>query len=235
MTVSSCTSVKEPAVQGMWGIFQVFADTIVACTLTAFALLSATVDAVPVESAENLLTPQSSAVMISLSGESGKIPLTDSKQHSLPAQYGKSKPTFVNAAIARGEFDENGRLCRITAEEIEGVSLVTLAFAQHFGSAAEQILSIAVALFAFSTVIGWSFYGERGFEYLFGKKSVGIYRVLGAAAAFAGAVTSLSAVWGISDIFNGLMILPNLIGLFLNRKTVVSVTEDYLRRRKRTS
>ena len=116
--VHSSSNVIEPVKQGMWGIFEVFADTIVVCTLTALTILT-----------------------------SGCVDLS------------------------------TGQLTAV-AEEIGSSSLVSYAFEQSFGKGGSMFIAIAIFLFAYSTVLGWSHYGSKAFEYLFGTKAIMGYRVI---------------------------------------------------------
>lgn len=159
--VHSASDVKEPVVQGMWGIFEVFFDTIIVCTLTAFAILS-------------------------------------------------------TGALETG---------------LTGVPLVSAAFNHGFGAFAGKFVALAVLLFAFSTVLGWSYYGEKGMEYLFGTASTMIYKVLFVAFILVGATMNLALAWNISDTLNGLMAIPNLIGVLLLSGTVFGITRNYLGRK----
>ncbi|MFI3237315.1 MAG: alanine/glycine:cation symporter family protein [Lachnospiraceae bacterium] len=165
--VHSASNVKEPVRQGMWGIFEVFADTIVVCTLTALVILT-----------------------------SGCIDLTT------------------------GEM--------LTASE--GSVLVSDAFAGVFGYAGSAFIAIAILLFAFSTVLGWSYYGTKAWEYLFGTKSTMLYKIVFVAFIFVGATMSLSLAWDISDTFNGLMAIPNLIGVLALSPLVIKITKNYVQR-----
>lgn len=131
--------------QGMWGIFQVLADTLVGCTATALCILS-----------------------------SGAL--------------------------------ESG---------LTGVALSTEAFSGVFGAVGRVFVAISIVLFAFATLISWSYYGEKSLEYLAGEKLIPVYRLIYAAFAALGCVLSLDAVWKVADIFNGFMAIPNLIGLLL--------------------
>ena len=77
----------------------------------------------------------------------------------------------------------------------------------------KPLITIALALFAFSTLLGWSYYGERGAEYLFGSKIILPYKIMFVIMAFVGSVIELDLVWNIADILNGLMVIPNVIGM----------------------
>lgn len=166
--VHSSSNVKEPVRQGMWGIFEVFADTIVVCSLTAFTVLS-----------------------------SGLVNL------------------------------ETGEVISSS----EGSALVGEAFATVFGKAGPAFIAIAILLFAFSTVLGWSIYGSRAFEYLFGTKATIIYRVIFVVFILCGATMSLSLAWDLSDTFNGLMAIPNLIGVLSLSPVVMKITKNYVDRK----
>ncbi len=90
------------------------------------------------------------------------------------------------------------------------------------------IFAVSLVVFAFATILGWSFYGERAAVYLFGKESLRFYRLCYLAAVFAGAAASMEVIWKLSDLFNGLMAVPNLVCLLLLQKTVVKETDYYL-------
>ena len=168
--VHSSSNVREPVRQGMWGIFEVFADTIVVCTLTALTVLSS-----------GLVDLDTGAV------------LTDSA----------------------------------------GSALVGQAFATVFGQFGPMFIALAILLFAFSTVLGWSHYGSTAFEYLFGTKSTVIYKVVFVAFIVVGATMNLALAWDLSDTFNGLMAIPNLIGVLTLSPIVMKITKNYVDRRIR--
>lgn len=123
-------------------------------------------------------------------------------------------------------------------EALQGVQITTDAFRKglHFlpSQAASFILMICLVFFAFTTILGWNYYGERCLEYLSGKNktAVMIYRILYIAAVFIGPYMTVSAVWTIADIFNGLMALPNLVALFALNSVVAKDTKDYFKRLK---
>lgn len=166
--VHSASNIKEPVMQGMWGIFEVFADTIVVCTLTALAILT-----------------------------SGVVDL--STGHMISTQ--------------------------------ESTALVSEAFSTVFGKGGSAFIAIAILMFAFSTVLGWSQYGMRGFEYLFGTKATIIFRVVFVAFILVGATMKLSLAWDLSDTFNGLMAIPNLIGVLSCSGIVMAITRNYTDRK----
>ena len=171
--VHSNSNVKEPVKQGMWGIFEVFADTIVVCTLTAFAILS-----------------------------SGLINL------------------------------QTGTL----AEAFSGLTkndLVATVFEQKFGTVGSGFIAVSIMLFAFSTVLGWSHYGTKACEYLLGEKRTVPYRVLFVLLVFGGAVMGDNLAWDLADTFNGLMMIPNLIGVIVLSGTVAKITKNYVDRHLR--
>lgn len=167
--VHSASDVKEPVVQGMWGIFEVFADTLVVCTITALTILTSGV-------------------------------------------YDMS--TYVTA-IANGET------------VVTGTALTSNAFSSvmPFG---DKFVAIGIMLFAFSTVLGWSYYGERAIEYLFGLKGVMPYKIIFICVIYLGCTASLNLVWDIADTLNGFMAVPNLIAITLLSGQVVKMTKDYI-------
>lgn len=166
--VHSSSNVKEPVRQGMWGIFEVFADTIIVCTLTAFTVLS-----------------------------SGLVDLE------------------TGAVISSAE----------------GSALVGEAFATVFGNVGPAFIAVAILLFAFSTVLGWSHYGTKAFEYLFGSKATIIYRAVFIVFILFGATMSLDLAWDLSDTFNGMMAIPNLIGVLTLSPVVMRITKNYVDRK----
>ncbi|WP_404356879.1 alanine/glycine:cation symporter family protein [Methylotuvimicrobium sp. KM1] len=128
-------------------------------------------------------------------------------------------------------------VCTITALVIltatpwtEGVSagvLTSLSFAETLGSAGTLVVALATVLFAFSTLIGWSYYGEKAVEYLLGARVIVLYRVVFVAVIVIGATMQLELVWNFSDLMNGLMAMPNLIGLLLLSNVVRAETRRY--------
>ncbi len=107
-----------------------------------------------------------------------------------------------------------------------GAELTTKAFAAGMPGGG-YIVTLGIILFAYSTILGWCYYGEKSFEYLFGVKAVLPYRVVFVIFVGVGAVAKLSFVWNLSDTLNGLMAVPNLIGLLLLTPVIVSETKKY--------
>jgi AGCS family alanine or glycine:cation symporter len=107
--------------------------------------------------------------------------------------------------------------------------MTSAAFAHNLGQAGNYIVAIAVIFFALSTVLGWAYYGERCAVRLFGIKIRMPYRVIFTAAIMLGAMFELSTVWTIADILNGLMALPNLIGLLILSGLIARETRAYLK------
>lgn len=165
--VHSNSNVKEPVRQGMWGIFEVFADTIVVCTLTALTVLTS-----------GLVDLETGAVLSSN----------------------------------------------------EGSALVSEAFSLQFGSFGGKFIAISILLFAFSTVLGWSHYGTKAFEYLFGTKATVVYKTIFVVFIVIGATMKMDLAWDLSDTFNGLMAIPNLIGVVTLSPIVYKITINYVAR-----
>lgn len=276
--VHSASDVKEPVVQGMWGIFEVFFDTIIVCTLTAFVLLSSTTgNVVSIDEAlQNVSTTTQYVNIADGNKYQGEIPLVDEHDNEVIVQGNESTPkenigttynvktedgkemqvdtlnsqsktandyVFTNimsiTGIARVDADNNPILDSngneiiesVKIDKVNGVPLVTYAFSQRFGDVAGIVLAIAILLFAFSTVLGWSFYGTKSVEYLFGTKATVVYKVIFVAFIVVGATMSLDLVWDIADTLNGLMAIPNLIGVLALSGLVAKITVNYIKRK----
>ncbi len=105
---------------------------------------------------------------------------------------------------------------------------LTRAAVSDLGFIGPVLLAIGLLTFVFSTILGWSYYGEKACEYLFGTRSILPYRMLWVAAVMVGSVSTLKAVWDFADVANGLMAVPNLISLLLLSHVVVGQTREYL-------
>lgn len=226
------SSVKEPAVQGMWSIFEVFFDTIVMCSLTAFVLLSSPCRALPAEECLNNVTAQAQYFRLTDSDTliTDGIRLPDTMQcrtadgKVLTAETGGTF-TFSNVLSVRCVSSPDGTEAVI--EIPDGAGLATYAFSQTFGGAAGKLLAAAVVMFAFSTVVGWSRFGADAAVYLLGNGAAAPFKVVFVLAAAAGACVNMDIAWGISDILNGLMAAPNLFAVLCLSGKVLDITRNY--------
>ncbi|NYV28336.1 sodium:alanine symporter family protein [Streptobacillus felis] len=148
----------HPVLQGMWGVFEVFMDTMVICTLTALVIL------------------------VTNTWNSG----------------------------------------------LSGSELTSYAFNQGFNGGG-YIVAIGLTLFAFSTILGWSFYGEKALIFLLGEKYVYFYRMIYIPIIFIGGIGGLKEVWAITDTLNGLMAIPNLIAVFMLQNVVIKMVKHYFK------
>lgn len=160
----AASDIKEPVQQGFFGIFEVFMDTIVICTMTALVILTSGVNI-----------------------------------------------TFGQAA---------------------GAELTISGFTATYGGWVSVLTAVAMCCFALSTIIGWGLYGTRCIEYLFGTKVNRGFMLVYSFIAIVGATTDLAVIWGISETFNGLMVIPNLIALFLLSGKVKELVSEYFAKHK---
>lgn len=155
----ACADTSKPVKQGFFGIFEVFVDTIVICTLTALVILCS----------------------------------------GVPVGYGQAA----------------------------GAELTISGFTSTYGGWVSIFTAVAMCCFAFSTVIGWGLYGQRCIEFLFGPKATKPFMAAYSLVAVVGATMNLGLMWSIAETFNGLMVIPNLIAVFLLSNTVVQLLKDY--------
>jgi AGCS family alanine or glycine:cation symporter len=155
--VHAATRVKHPAEQGFWGIFEVFADTLVICSITALSII-------------------------------------------------------LTGAWQTGET---------------GAGLTALAFGQVLPGIGPYLVVAGVVLFAYSTMLSWEYYGEKCLEYLAGPKIRLGYRIFFIPFLFIGAIGALEAIWDLADTLNGLMAIPNLVGLLGLSPVVIKITKEY--------
>ena len=158
----ACADTRKPVKQGFFGIFEVFVDTIVICTLTALVILCS----------------------------------------GVPFGYG----------------------------DAAGAELTILGFTSTYGSWVSIFTAIAMCCFAFSTIIGWGLYGTRCVEFLLGTRANRPFMILYALVAIVGATMELGLMWNIAETFNGLMVIPNLIAVFLLSGVVVRLVKEYFDR-----
>ena len=117
-----------------------------------------------------------------------------------------------------------------TGEQITAALMTSEAFTHGLpGQWGHWVVTVGLVLFAFSTILGWSYYGERNIERLFGRRMVMPFRVVFSLVVFVGATTELELVWAFSDVMNGLMALPNLIGLLILSGLIARETRHYLK------
>lgn len=143
--------------------------------------------------------------------------------------------TIVVCTITGLVIASSGALGTVNAsgELITGSALTILAFTSVLGEVGGILVSIAIALFAFSTIIGWEYHGEKAFEYLVkNPKYCLIYRLIFTAITYVGATTALKIVWNFADIMNGLMAIPNLISLVALSGVIAKEVKDYEEIRK---
>jgi AGCS family alanine or glycine:cation symporter len=118
--------------------------------------------------------------------------------------------------------------------ELKGAKLTALAFGEFFpGGIGEFIVTLTLIFFAYSTILGWCYYGEKSIEYLFKERAVKTYRIVFVIFVAVGTFLKLETVWRLSDIMNGLMAFPNLVGLIGLSAIIVSETNKYFYRRQK--
>lgn len=153
-----------------------------------------------------------------------------------------NEPVREGTVAMLGPFIDTIIICTMTAlvilvteantGEYNGGALTAHAFRSGLFGWGHYLVGIGLMFFAYSTMLGWSYYGDRCAEYLFGEKAIPVYRWLFVVFITVGAVGGLKVIWSIADIFNALMAIPNLIGLLLLSGVVVRETRSYCRRLK---
>jgi AGCS family alanine or glycine:cation symporter len=149
-----------------------------------------------------------------------------------------SSPVRSGLIGMMGTFLDTIVVCTMTALAIvasgawtsgeTGATLTQLAFQSAMPGVGDEIVAISLAIFALTTILGWSFYGERCWNYLVGPRSILPFRLLWTAAVFIGAVTHLDLAWTVADTLNALMAVPNLIALLALAPVVVRLTREQL-------
>ena len=109
----------------------------------------------------------------------------------------------------------------LVPQGLTGTALTQAAFAQAFGSFGDIFIAICMLFFAFSTILGWYFFGEVNFKALFGTKAVPVYSLIVVIFVFIGSFQKVNIVWAMSDLFNGIMAFPNLLALLALSGTVI--------------
>jgi AGCS family alanine or glycine:cation symporter len=113
-----------------------------------------------------------------------------------------------------------------------GAALTSMAFQEALPGVGNYLVAIALAVFAFTTILGWSFYGERCIEFLFGVKAIVPYRIAWILAIPVGATLNLGFVWLVADTLNAMMALPNLIALLMLSPIVFKLTREHFEKEK---
>ncbi|WP_445621645.1 alanine/glycine:cation symporter family protein [Kushneria sp. Sum13] len=148
-----------------------------------------------------------------------------------------NSPVRQGMVAMLGTFIDTIVVCSVTALAIltsgqwldgdSGASLTSLAFRTALPGPGDYIVAIALAIFAFTTILGWSYYGERCFQYLFGSRAARVYRIAFVLAIPVGAMAHLDFIWLLADTFNALMAIPNLIALALLSPVVFKLTREH--------
>ena len=137
--------------------------------------------------------------------------------------------SITGIVLVMGILQSNGGAFAVP--DLEGAALTTATFDAMLSGYGGWVVTIGLIFFAYSTTLGWCYYGEKCVTYVFGDKSVPIYRVIYVATVMLGTVLSLDMVWAAADTFNGLMAVPNLIALLLLSKVIVQETRDFKAKR----
>ena len=154
-----------------------------------------------------------------------------------PAEQGliSMTGTFIDTIIICSMTGLALVLTGVWQGDAAGAAMTSAAFASAYGFFGSQLLTIALVLFAFTTILGWNYYGERACIYLFGSKGVLPYRLIFIALIASGAFLKLEAIWILADIVNGLMAIPNLIALIALSGVIVAETNKYMNRHKKAA
>ena len=147
-----------------------------------------------------------------------------------PAEQGliSMTGTFIDSLVICTLTGLSLILSDVWQSDLNGAIMTQAAFASIFPTIGPLFLTLSLSLFAFTTILGWSYYGERCFEFLFGVKGINGYRAIFVTMVLLGAFLKLDVVWIIADIVNGLMALPNLIALIALSSVVVAETKLYI-------
>ncbi|MBQ1510406.1 MAG: sodium:alanine symporter family protein [Selenomonadaceae bacterium] len=153
-----------------------------------------------------------------------------------PAEQGliSMTGTFIDTIIICSMTGLALILTGVWSGDTAGAAMTSAAFSSAFGNVGAMLLSVSLALFAFTTILGWNYYGERACIYLLGTKGVLPYRVIFILLIASGAFLKLEAIWILADIVNGLMAIPNLIALIALSGIVVAETRLYMDHRSKT-
>ena len=255
---AAAASTNDPVRQGYINMTGTFWDTIVVCTITGLCIASSGVLGSTDTSATGTYYYEAAdeALTFSLEGNDGKtsttrytisdyqttedktqMVLADGSDTLTLTLGGNASPlgdtenknltgTWEDDSANEYVFEDDGKL--EYRELVVGSALTISAFETILGEPGGWLVCIAIALFAFSTILGWEYHGEKAFEYLFGTHRFNlIYRIVFSLMAFVGATTTLKIAWNFSDIANALMAIPNLICMLAMSGVIVEEVNRY--------
>lgn len=255
---AAAASTNDPVRQGYINMTGTFWDTIVVCTITGLCIASSGVLGSTDTSATGTYYYEAAdeALTFSLEGNDGKTSTTrytisdyqttedktqmilvDGSDTLTLTLEGKASPlgdaesrnltgTWEDDSANEYVFANDGKL--EYCELVVGSALTISAFETILGEPGGWLVCIAIALFAFSTILGWEYHGEKAFEYLFGTHRFNlIYRIVFSLMVFVGATTTLKIAWNFSDIANALMAIPNLICMLAMSGVIVEEVNRY--------
>lgn len=246
----------EPVSEGVVALVEPFIDTLVICTMTGLVIIctGAWKDRVPTEI--SFQGGDSTYVMVMENGgyaaaeqptsirvEEGHVQGTEGEArlawHEVPVErlwVDVEQTEAFTGAIRPGEnlarSDDGATHATLFGDAVEnGAPLTMVAFRKGLGPVGPFIVLLSVLLFAVSTAISWSYYGDRCANYLFGPRAIRPYKAAFVLAHFLGAIASLTVAWTLGDVFLGIVILPNLLALVLLSKQVREMTDSYFARK----
>ena len=255
---AAAASTNDPVRQGYINMTGTFWDTIVVCTITGLCIASSGVLGSTDTSATGTYYYEAAdeALTFSLEGNDGKtsttrytisdyqttedktqMVLADGSDTLTLTLGGNASPlgdtenknltgTWEDDSANEYVFEDDGKL--EYRELVVGSALTISAFETILGEPGGWLVCIAIALFAFSTILGWEYHGEKAFEYLFGTHRFNlIYRIVFSLIVFVGATTTLKIAWNFSDIANALMAIPNLICMLAMSGVIVEEVNRY--------
>ena len=244
----------EPVREGLVASLGPFIDTLVICTMTGLVIVMTgvykdkvdqTLDLSAVEIVMSEAAQDSQLIGLRESRRGGTVDVVDGRASGASMVYldATVEDATINGADgtpwsgrltvdASGAASAGGELPVVAGNALKnGVELTSLGFARGLpGKWGSLLVTIAVILFAVSTGISWSYYGDRSVEYLFGARAIPVYRWTFILFFFMGGILPLSAVWTFGDVALGLMTIPNLIALLFLTGGVVKLTKDYFAR-----
>lgn len=246
ITAAAATT-DHPVRQGYINMTGTFWDTIVICTITGLCIASSGVLGSTYDAAEGsyVLQGEHQAVVSYTEGKTEQsldlelngqtLTYRDEKGNTQElTAYFENTDTDTETLVGEWKdssgsiyaFDSDGSFTR--KDLYQGSALTIQAFSSVLGPLGGWLICIGIALFAFSTILGWEYHGEKAFEYLFGTHRYNmIYRIIFSLIAFVGATTTLDIVWNFSDIANALMAIPNLICLLAMSGVIVKQVNEF--------